>query len=373
MLPGLLALLFSWRPALGQSDTDDRFRQIVFQLDSSSDDALVAAVREALDAQMTASKVRIDLERESVAKASLHERIEQARRRAVQRPVLGVFWLDAHRSGDWLLYLFAPEGDRVLVRRIPATSEAQAAAVEAVSVITQSATSALLRGHRPGMQPVQRRFIRSQPRAKQAAAQKVTQPRKVSRPAPVYRRISVRRDTSMVFAVGHGPQLYAPSQWQRTTRFAIGAELRSRYYLGVQYWLVPALSVDFPQTSMTLRRHPLAFFAGLRNRLGPLTLSADMSLVGELVTRRSVPNESTTPDTSRVVWAMAPRLRIGLRPLASLELYLAGSLDMFFTFIRFSEAERDPSGRLSTPQVLLDPYRFRPTLELGLAWLPYGQ
>ncbi len=116
---------------------------VVFLVQDTTEVSVVAALGEAIRAQLADARTRVVMAATGMESLVLQHLVDLGEDWARQEAAVGVFFLDARRDEQWLLYLVDPKSQRVLVRRAGASLESLHAAIETVAVITEAAATAL--------------------------------------------------------------------------------------------------------------------------------------------------------------------------------------------------------------------------------------
>lgn len=344
--------------------------RVVFVLPADTRADVESSVREAIEAQFAGSGADVEFEHFQGPTSDLRKQVDTARKLAAQIGARGVFWLDASEDGDWLLYLCEPEGDRVLVRRLP-RSKSTAATVEAVSVIARVSTSALIAGSRIGMQPV-------------------SEPPSVDRPAPAGEpatnrsapvdprdmRNGSRADSAAVERLRH-IRLHAGyrgNSFAPQVGFRHGAALGGTWFAtGTGGWFAGIELATFPETnvrqganSFAVGRLPLGASGGWRFP----TPWVDVNILGvytaEITTRRSTGNSEgvATPSSTRLLSLVGARIRVERKVGPVLSLYAQAGTDLVLNKFQYVAQEG------AQERELLDPNRVRAVLDAGISIWP---
>jgi len=141
---------------------------------------------------------------------------------------------------------------------------------------------------------------------------------------------------------------------------------RTGLYAGVGIVGSPA-SGPVGEEGLRVQRVPIVVLGGYR--LAPLVreqelfLDLEQGLVLELLKRDLETSDGATPDTSRVLFGFASRVRLEWKPWNLLGLSLGAGLDLMVTTLRYEADLGDGTER----KLLLRAHWFRPTLEAGFA------
>jgi hypothetical protein len=332
---------------------------------SAASGELDASLHDALTAQLSGSRALLVFEQFATNAPSLRGQVAEARTLAVAHHAVGVFWLDAQTKGDWLVYLAEPAGERVLVRRMEVEPNGVAAAVETVAVITRQSSDALLAGQKIGMQPVElppepgpaEEGLRVSPRAPGTAR---------LAPGPRNPAGSRARGPTLSFAY-YGDSVAREVRWQSGIRLGAGYRWGSGIFVGAGYVQYREAAVESPTLAFQIARVPLDAEIGLsfgHSRLVPgVELRGGMDVIRRHVVSAVSPLLAT-PDASRVVVSVSPRVRLDYSLSPVLGTYLDAGADFVvngFSFVSRVDGQDRP---------LLSPLRIRPAVELGLTFWP---
>lgn len=361
LLTVLVGLLLASRVMAEQSQA----KTVVFLSPPSED--LDASLRDALTAQLSGASATLVFEHFSVEGAPLRRQVSEARSIAVAHDAVGVYWLDAQSEKDWLLYLAERSGDRVLVRRLEIETGGAAAAVEAVSVITRQSTDALLAGQTIGMQAVA-----LPPENPPGAGEAPARGAAASAPgaaieAPARAAPSVLRRGIEIGVGYHGDSFAKQIAWQSGLRF--GASYLSSFglYAGAGYVFYRSSSVQAPNVAFEVTRTPVDVEVGVAFGKRRLVPAVGLRGIVDIVHRQGISTAAPavpTPDATRAVVFLSPRVRLGYTLSPSLDVFLGGGVDLAinnFSFVSRADGRDD---------VLLSPRGVRPAAELGLTLRP---
>jgi hypothetical protein len=282
---------------------------IVVSIDGHTEDLLAAAVR-AIEAH--AQGVSLVVERSRLPGADLRAHMREAERLAQLHGATGVFWLDLQSEDEFLLYLFEPEGLRVLVRRIPTSAADRPAAIESVGVIVGSSSEALASGETIGMTPVDPALTREpEPESAPTPVPPPVEPRPPPAPAP---RLWKHLRISLAYA---GTTYARNMPWQQGGALAVAAAVAPRLHVGVEYSLLAPDRIREP-IPLELWRHPIAAHVGFQQ-----TLVRWLALDGQLAAGLTIDD-----------WRRLDAQRSGLRavgtvaPWTFLRVFLGGGFSL---------------------------------------------
>jgi hypothetical protein len=352
-MAGLLVVRLSYAQA--------RARAVVFVAPSSAE--LDKELRDALSAQLSGGSAELVFDRFTADAAPLRRQMQEAAALARTHRAAGVFWLDTQPSGEWLLYLADPGGDRMLVRRIDVEPGAIAAGVEAVGVITRQSSDALLSGGTIGMQTVPTPAVPSPPtKAIQPPAPSGPPPdRAKNRPPPPF-------FTGLSFSVAYAGDLPAKEiGWQSGLALSVAYRFPPGLYLDAGYTLLRAVDIASDPIVLRLTRSPIHIEGGFGFGHGRLVPGVGGRGTVELIDRHAFSTSGAltgTPDSTRAVVLLSPRVRLDYAFSLTLSAYLSGGVD--FALNSFSFVSRVAG----LNRVLLEPHEVRPSIELGLSFWP---
>jgi hypothetical protein len=332
---------------------------IVFVEPSSPE--LEKQLRDALTAQLSGGAAELVFARFTAQAAPLRQQMQEATALAKTHNAAGVFWLDAQSSGEWLLYLADPGGDRMLVRRIEVESGAIAAGVEAVGVITRQSSDALLAGGTIGMQTLAAPGNPKPPNDLQPPPDSTAPPRAKDRPP----RPSL---SGLSFSVGYAGDLPGKQVgWQSGLALSVAYRFSPGIYVDAGYTFLRAVDVASDPIVLRLTRSPVHIEGGYAFGHGRLVPSLGGRATVEILGRRAFSTSGTfiqTPDSTRAVVLLSPRIRVEYAFSSTLAAYLSGGVDFALNSFSFVSRVAGPD------RVLLEPLEIRPSIELGLSFWP---
>jgi hypothetical protein len=242
-------------------------------------DELLDAALVAIQAHTQGRPVELLVERSPVEGSGLREQMKQARALAEEHDASGVFWLDLENDQEFLLYLFEPEGLRVLVRRIPTSVEDRPAAIESLGVIVGSSSEAIAAGETIGMTPVEEVAVVEAETEPEATAPTLPEEKPtVTADAPPASTKPGRAWKILRVSLAYAGTSYSDQvRWQHGGSLALSAAVAPRFYVGVDYTLLAPSTVDQP-VPMRIFRHPIAAHFGFQQSLVSwLALDAQVS------------------------------------------------------------------------------------------------
>lgn len=332
-------------------------------VDPPSDD-LDRSLRDALTAQLSGGPVTLVFDRfADPSNAPLGRRMSEARALADAHHARAVFWIDTQSSGDWLLYLAEPSGERTLVRRIEVEANGTDAAVEAVAVITRQSSEALLSGGTIDMDGVPR----SAPKPPDV------QPTSPSEPAPPPAHALPASRGHLRFRGFSLSAAYAGDFPANAIGWDSGFALSAAYHLAFGlyfaggYTFIRDSEIEASSIILRITRNPFYIEGGYSFGHGPVVLSLGGRVLLEFLGRHAVSTSGSlagTPDSTHSTVFLSPRARIDVALSPTLAAYV--SLGADFGLNQFSFVSRVDGG----DRVLLEQNVVRPALEVGLSFWP---
>jgi hypothetical protein len=267
-----------------------------------------------------------------------------------------VFWIELDGQAQWFVFMMDPLDERILVR--PVDASAPAAAVEAVAVIVKASTQALLAGNLDSLEAEE---LAPPPPAPPLVAEPApTPPPAAPSPPPPPREPEGRGGLRL--ALGYAGCTFADEHtWQSGLSLTASWIARSGLYGGLGYAWYAATVPDDP-VGIEVRRHPVTALFGKRLWKGALAVDLELGLVVDVLTRHTTDTPGgyrASGDSTRVVAALAPRLRTELTVVAPVALFL--DLGLGYVLNNFEYIATDPE------RVVLSPHRLRAELGAGVA------
>ena len=340
------------------SFAQSRPHAIVFVEPSSPE--LAKQLRDALTAQLSGGSAELVFDRFTAEAAPLRRQMEEASALARTHNAAGVFWLDAQPTGEWLLYLADPGGDRMLVRRIEVESGAIAAGVEAVGVITRQSSDALLAGGTIGMQTLSAPGNPKPPNDLPPPPDSPP-PRAKDRPPQTFL-------SGPSFSVGYAGDLPGKQiGWQSGLALSVAYRFSPGIYVDAGYTFLRAVDVASEPIVLRLTRSPIHIEGGYAFGHGRLVPSLGGRATVEILGRHAFSTSGSftqTPDSTRAVVLLSPRIRVDYAFSSTLAAYLSGGVDFALNSFSFVSRVAGPD------RVLLEPLEIRPSIELGLSFWP---
>jgi hypothetical protein len=340
-------------------------RPLVLFLMPEVGEAAQAELREALLAQFALLDAALVFDRAPVA-GSLGEQMADAQRRAAERSAIAVFWIEAQNDGRWFVHMMDSERERIVVRPADPAGDRRGAATEAVAVMTRESTRALLAGDPIPEQPPEP--LPAPPSAAPPA------PAPPAEPAPV----SAPRARPLRLAASYlGTDFEEALAWRHGVAVAASWHGFLPAYAGASYVFTPLLQVqaevESSQVDFDLQRMPAAVHFGYRQRWERAALDVEFGVVFEVQRRGALRIESEGvveryEAETRLICALAPRVRGELAPMPELGLFAALGLDVLLNNFEYVVKYVDQPE--AEPRTLLRADDVRPVLELGVAFYP---
>lgn len=303
------------------------------------------ALGEALMAQFALGKAELLLALDTEANAALGDRIARAQTRASEVHAVAVFWIDPGPGGRWLVHVFDPAGNRLLVRPVDAASGHTSAAIETVAVMARDSTDALLSGDLPAATPAP-----------------------TPTPTPPASPLPASHTTRHVrLSLAYAGQDFADRvPWQHGASLGGAWITTTGLFAGAAYTLSEGARVETPVLFEVDRPLALLLFGGYRHRIGKLSLDAALGVTIDLLVRHTPGQAAATPtgDSARLEAAFSPRFRLEWAISPPFGIHLGGGLDVLFN--NFSYIQRGAT----TETELLRPLPARGVLEAGIAYYP---
>lgn len=337
---------------------------VVVSVNSESDELLDSALR-AIQAHTQGTAARVIIERSPIPGSDLRAQMKHAREVAEEHGADGVFWLDLENDEEFLLYLFEPEGLRVLVRRIPTSVEDRPAAIESLGVIVGSSSEAIAAGETIGMTPVDTEVELAateppepEPEATVTATATPPPPPPPERPSRAWKILRV----SVAYA---GTSYASNMRWQQGGSIAVAGAIAPRLYLGADYTVLAPTSVSDP-VPLQVMRHPLAVHFGFQQQLvNWLALDAQ---IGAGLTIDAWKRTDTDDQGLRFVGTVAPWLYFRFFLARGLSLDLGVGAEVALN--EFDYIWSCDSAVMTCPEdlVVVDPDRFRGRVRGGFSY-----
>ncbi len=412
-------------PAPPRAAAATKARTVLFLM-PALDQVAQSQLRDALLAQYALTDAELVFQPVADPHGSLGQRVAQVQGLAPRGDLLAAIWVEPQPDGRWLVYMMDGQSERIVVRPLDAQDERRPAAIEAVAVMAKEAARALIEGGPEALASVQApspapavpagsvtpgSTTAAPPPTPQAGpapaapaeavpAASAAPPPGSSKPAapPVGARPASSAETgaAKVPAARHAAKLplrlsaaYAGSHFDDQAAWRSGAAVSVSWlgfaplYAGASYlltWpitLAPAIEGTSP-VKTELQRIPATLYAGYRLRWGKLlSLDGELGLVLEWLLRTSTKNPQAMPGVqqvtdlgsrTRLLAALAPRLRAELQPLPRLGLFVQAGVDILLNKFKYTVtvSETAPATGMRT-QDLLRPASLRPVAEAGAA------
>jgi hypothetical protein len=348
-------------PAAPNADDSAAIVFVLPPLDAQSAEQL----RDALLAQFALVDAQLLLRDEEAAQAGapMHVRMASAQELASEHHALAVLWLEAEPLGRWFVHVLDARHERVVVRRVDARDAQRPAAIEAVAVMAREAARAVIAGD-PA--PSDEASTVAAPRSRASEPAPAAEPTPAaSEPPPAPPEPSSTHSRSLGARLSLG---YVGSDFASNAAFSHGVGLSARaqlfgsVYLGLGVALTGAVE-PADADGLAIYRIPGQLFGGYRAPLASqLFADLELGLLLEAL-RREAGAATATPDTTRFLAGLSPRVRFEWRPWPPIGLYVGGGVDLLVTNLRYEAL--DPARA-----VLLRPSWVRPALEAGIAFHP---
>jgi hypothetical protein len=248
------------------------------------------------------------------------------------------------------------------VRRIPVEKDSTQASVEAAAIITRESTEALLAGEKIGMEPVP-----DEQRAEPAPLPVEPGPAETLPPKPA---AALPKPTLRHFAVSlgyYGDAFADQVAWQSGVRIGATYRWNDGIRAGIGFTRFNDVNVSGSGLAFSVARTPFDAGGGYSYRFGKVAVGMEGRAIVELASRHVVdvtPPLTPSPDSTRAVVLLSPRVRLEYTPTEEVSVYLAFGVD--FALNEFSFVSR-VDGQVST---VLRPRPVRPSAELGVAFWP---
>lgn len=353
----LCAGLGSAAPVHAQAEAPAPAPRILVQVAGDATPERKSSFAGALEAQLSALDLALEIDVNAQAPASAAQRFEQGRALSARSGARAVFWIELEGEQTWFVYMLDPVDERILVRQLDA--DAPDAAVEALAVIVKSSTQALLSGN---LQSLQAEEL-VPPAPPPPPTPPPPEPPPAARPPPPAEPAPAPDSRhGLHLSLGYQGSTFAAEQlWQ--SGLAVGARwiAPSGLFGGLGYVWFPDSAPDDP-VGIEVRRHPVSAVFGQRLWKGRLAVDLELGLAVDVLTRttsRTPAGIAPSADSVRFAVAVTPRLRGELELLAPLALYL--DLGLGYVLNNFQYIATDPE------RVVLSPHRLRAELGAGLA------
>lgn len=257
---------------------------------------------EAIRAQMAGSQVELVVDSPEPARSvpsDIRSAIEAASAAAQKHGALGTFWLDVRPPNDIVLYLFEPEGSRVLLRRVHRKDAAPSAAYEEVAAIVRSTTTALREGREIGMESI---------------GPEPPPPPPAVEPAPKREPHAAADLAHAWLALTYAGDTYANAHpWQSGGGVSAALAPVRSLYAGAGLTFYPPFDFTVPGATASLTRLDFDAFFGLVHSAGPLALGGEIAFVVDDSMRDTVehgPQVRAAPSSSQASFGGAVRARL---------------------------------------------------------------
>lgn len=328
-------------------------------------------LRDALTAQLSGVAVELVVEHFASSLDSLRANVDESRSLAAAHQAIGVFWLDARSTDEWLVYLMEPGEKRVLMRRVPIGTDGSVAAVEAVAVITRESTTALLAGQKIGMTEV---VVPGEPEKPVPPPPAPPPLATVAPPKP--HEFDPLHGFSL--AVSYYADLYASGLKPSSGLGLAGSwSFRNGLRAGITFVNLQPEEVDSTSLVLLVRRYPIGLEGGyslVRNRmLFGVSLRGAVELTSRHVVAPAPPHSVTNatgtvvspkPDKTLPVVFLSPRLRFDYRVTEAMNLFVAVGPDFALNGVSFVNQVD------GVDRPILEPLAVRPAGEVGAVFWP---
>ncbi|MEM6990418.1 MAG: hypothetical protein AAF721_07975 [Myxococcota bacterium] len=290
--------------------------------------------------------------------------VRTARTAAKQQHAKGVFWFDLRDDREFLVYVYLPERDVTLRRRVPEAAQSVQAAIEAMWIIVRSGAVSLARGVEIGMEAVDPKTLAERsPAQPKPAPTKPTESTTGGQP-----QTEPKRPLGLALSVsylGHG--FARRIAWQSGGTVSLAYRVQRLIHLGIGYGIVGGMRVADP-TTLSVVRHDLTLSLG----------------VGGFVTKRIGLRGRVLPTLELVRWraddsgarAVQPASKLGaeamlqIRVAPRITVDLAAGADIGLTSYAFVLCgDPAPSCSGDARALVVAPWRVRPRARAGITAL----
>ena len=324
-----------------------------------------AEMRQPLDAARTQLAARgIDLERVDLEHAPDRT---TARALTMQRSARGVFWFDRSTPDEIGVFLAAHDGS-TFVRRVSEPSPQ--ARLEAVFLIVEHGSVALAAGDRVAMETVEEEEEPIEEPEPDPPSQPEPEPAPESVPAePTAVETGGKPRARFGVSLAYRGESFASNlPWQSGAALGAYADLGRSLRVGVEYAFVAPW--DSPRSDVRLPvgwRHGPSLHIGVRSELtNRFELSARLVGSVDLVHWRATDAGS---QGVRVMGVVGPEIALRIRLVREAFLELSPGVGVVLNRFAFVECEASATTCAADDRrTLVDPWRFRPRLNAGLAY-----
>jgi hypothetical protein len=284
-------------------------------------------------------------------------RFEQARRAADDYDARGVFWLDLHDDAGFLVYLWLPEKDAVLRRRVEESAQSVEAAIEAMAIIVRGGALALASGREVAMEKVDPAAIEDEanpPPVEPPPKPAVVPPRPAPSPPPP-------RKLWLSFAY-EGLGLGRAIPWQSGGAIELSYAVHRFVKIGAAYAIVGGL----PLRELRVLRHEIAAVLGVGGPVHPrVRIEARLLPAVELLQWRA-PAQDRRGLRAVPKLALELVLRIHLSPRVTFD--VGPGADVALTSTSFVLCEASAGACTGADRrTVLTPWRVRPRARAGFS------
>ncbi len=323
-----------------------------------------SATLDAIRAQVGDLPVKVRLERHARF-ADLRAQMDYAAHLASSSGARGVFWVNADVSGDVLLFMLDPDGDRLLLRRIEGHGASEAV-TEEVANVAHAIVEALAEGQRVGMTAVPVPAPPPPPPSPRPhpppARRTPPAPRPIPHPRPPPRRHVPAPGVPVWTQAGWAGSTWASGvPWTHGAALGVEARLTRGLLLRADYTFFLPATVAAQGTTLQLARHPADVAFGWEGTFGRLGVGAELGATLDPVGRATLAvaeGLTPAPDGIALTFALSPRARAALRLLPWVEIYLRGGVDVFLA---------QPAYAIG-PTTLVSPDVVRARIDSGLSF-----
>ena len=284
--------------------------------------------------------------------------VQTARTQAAGHDAKGVFWFDLSEEHEFLVYLYLPERDVTLRRRVPEASQSVEAAIESMWIIVRSGALSLARGVAIEMETVDPEAITTEP-VPPPDPEPVPAPASDPTPPPERKMLGLGLSASYL-GLGFARRV----TWQSGAALELFYRLHPIVRLGLGYGLVAGMRVEEP-AELRIARHEVAVVLGVggwvTDRLG---------LVGRVAPSLELVQWNAPESNAR---SLQPAAKVSLEGLAQIRVAprlavdVAPGLDFgltTFAFVLCGEPAESCSG--DARALVLAPWRVRPRARAGI-------
>ncbi len=290
-------------------------------------------------------------ERTAPASFELIDYVTEAQRVAGTSEAFLVAFI-THQRDRTNVYLYDPKGPHLYAREV-AVSESPAAASEELAIILRSAIQARIDGGDLAMAEIAL--------PKPAVPKRPTTPR-VWTP-PTGKVVTIPRELRGAAGLsGVTSRPLSDADWQEGLVLRAWAQARPIRF-GLSYSIFPGLSVSSDLAEITIYRHPIEAFVGVRIGTGAVNVLAESAFCADPIRRETAlaqPPLTGQPPNWRWLWSVSARLRFETRLFSPVWFTAAAGAEFPLNPYAFELAVAEQRQRLA--RIL----SVRPTFEMGL-------